>query len=244
MRSRYSIVVLLVLTLVAAPLSRAEIALDKTIDVTSSILPIEQSIKSYATSRAKGMFSHNIWVQNGRMRGGNSVFGWTISGRKFLSTIAWYTSNLDPLPDCDSNSLDCDWLVDRHTTCHLFLFELDTLSLAGAIPLNITRDSQLLKGKPRCQDVKAMSVAQAIPDTMLVTLGYSDSAEPAQARQEPPEFVTTVALHFDPTPGLLRIEQRDHCLGNPNSYKTIAEARKRLRECGAKTIASQRPAAR
>lgn len=239
MRSRYSIFFLLVLTLVAAPLSRAEIALDKTIDVTSSILPLEQSIKSYATSRTKGMFSHNIWVQNGRMRGGNSVFGWRISGRTYLSTIAWYTSNLDPLPDCESNSLDCDWLVARHTTCHLFLFESDTLSLAGTIPLNIARDSRLLTGKPRCQDVKAISVAQVVPDTLLVTLGYSDSAEPAQARDEPPEFVTTVALHIDPTPDVLRLEQRDDCLGNPNGYKTIAAARRRLRECEARTTNPQ-----
>lgn len=244
MRSRYSVVVLLVLTIVAAPLSRAEIALDKTFDVTSSILPIEQSIKTYAASRTQGMFRHNIWVQNGRMRGGNSVFGWMISGRKYLSTIAWYTSNLDPLPDCDSNSLDCDWIVDRHTTCQLFLFESDTLSLAGAIPLYIARDRRLLKGKPRCQDVKAMSVGQVVPDTLLVTLGYSDSAEPAEARNDPPEFVTTVALHFDPTPGVLRIEQRDNCLGNPNGYKTIAAARTRLRECEAGNSGRQKAMAR
>lgn len=240
MRSRYLKVVLLVLTLVAAPLSRAEIALDKTIDVTSSILPIEQSIKSYAAPRAKGMFSHNIWVQNGRMRGGNSVFGWMISGRKYLSTIAWYTSNLDPLSDCDSDSLDCEWIVDRHTTCQLFLFESDTLNLAGAIPLYIARDRRLLKGKPRCQDVKAMSVAQVTPDTLLVTLGYSDSAEPAEARNDPPEFITTVALQFEPTPGVLRIEQRDDCLGNPNGFKTIAAARMRLRECEAGTANRQK----
>lgn len=89
-----------------------------------------------------------------------------------------------------------------------------------------------------------MAVAGAARDTMLITLGYSDSAEPAEARYDPPEFVTTVALHFAPTPGVLRIQQRDDCLGNPNGYKTIAAARKRLRECGAETKSPLRPIAR
>ena len=223
----------------AVPYSKAELALDKTFNVKPAILPIAQSIERYAATRTKGTFKYNIWVQNGRMRGGNSVFAWKISGKSYLSAIAWYTSNLDPLPDCDNNSYDCDWIVDRHTICHIYLFEVDTLDLAGVTALNIVRDPRLLKGKPRCQDVKAMSVADAKPDTLLITLGYSDSAEPAEARYDPPEFITTVALHFDPTPGVLRVEQRDDCLGNPNRFSTIAAARKRLRECEAESSGAQ-----
>ncbi|HJV27659.1 MAG TPA: hypothetical protein VJ673_18370 [Aromatoleum sp.] len=239
MRPQYSIVLPFVLMCLATAHSSAEVVLDKTFDVKPAILPIEKFIKSYATPRAKGTFNYNIWVQNGRMRGGNSVFGWRVSGKRYVSAIAWYTSNLDPLPDCDDNSYDCDWIVDRHTICHLFLFDADTLTLAGVTPLNLARDRRLLKGKPRCQDVKAMSVAEVVPDTMLITLGYSDSAEPAETRYDPPEFVTTVALHFDPTPGVLRVEQRDKCLGNPNGLKTIAAARKKLRECEAEKARAQ-----
>ncbi|WP_128106518.1 hypothetical protein [Azoarcus sp. DN11] len=219
----------------------AEITLDKTLDVKPVIPSIELSIKRYAAPRAKGMFSDNIWVFDGKEDIDNSIFAWTISGKKYLSAAAQYTSNIDPLPDCDSN---CDWMVNSHMVCHLFLFGAGTLSLAEVIPLNIVRDRRLLKGKPRCQSIKAMAVAGAARDVLLITLGYSDSAEPAEARYEPPEFVTTIALHFDSTPGVLRVEQRDDCLGNPNNYKTIAAARKRLRECEATIPRSQEAGAR
>lgn len=228
MRSLYSIIAPFVLFCLAVSQSSAEVALDKTINVEPAIPPIEKSIKSYAAPRAKGMFNDNIWIFDGKDDEDNSIFAWTISGTKYLSAAAQFTSNIDPLPDCDRN---CEWIVNRHMVCHLFLFEADTLNLAGVTPLNIVRDRRLLQGKPRCRSVKAMAVAGTARDTLLITLGYSDSAEPAEGRNDPPEFFTTVALHFDPTPGVLRIEQRDDCLGNPNGYKTIVAARKRLREC-------------
>ncbi|MBD5802130.1 hypothetical protein AZOA_15560 [Azoarcus sp. Aa7] len=220
---------------------RAEVVLDKTFNVEPAIPPIERLIKAYAAPRAMGMFKDNIWVLDGKEDEDNSIFAWKVSGKRYLSAIAQYTPNIAPLPDCDTN---CDWIVNSHTVCHLFLFDADTLNLASVTALNIMRDRSLLEGKTRCRSVKAVAVAGAARDTMLITLGYSDSAEPAEARYDPPEFVTTVALHFDPTPGGLRIEQRDDCLGNPNGYKTIAAARKRLRECGADTTGPVRPTAR
>lgn len=223
--------ILLASLLFASAQLQAEVLIDKKIDVRSAIIPLEKSIKDYAASRALGMFSDSIWVQNERMRGGNSVFGWTISKDKYLSAVAWYTSNLDPLPECDDASVNCKWIMDRHTVCHLFLFHADSLKLADVTPLQILRDDHLLKGKPRCQDVKAMALARVIPETMLVTLGYSDSAMPAEARSEPPEFITTVAVRITSEGGELRVEQQDNCLGNPNRYRTIAAARKRLAEC-------------
>ena len=241
MRPLYSVVVPLALMCLAVSHSSAEVALDKTFNVKPAIPPIEKSIRSYASPRAKGMFSDNIWVFDGREDEDNSIFAWMISSKNYLSAAARYTPNVDPLPDCNTN---CDWIVNSHMVCHLFLFEAYTLTLAAVTPLNIARDSRLLKGKPRCRSIKAMAVAGVARDTLLITLGYSDSAEPAEARYDPPEFVTTVALHVDSTPGVLRVEQRDDCLGNPNGYKTIATARNRLRECEAETTSAQKRGAR
>lgn len=66
---------------------------------------------------------------------------------------------------------------------------------------------------------------------MLITLGYIDSAEPANKNSDPPEFYTTLLLRFKDDNGKLKIEQDDSCLGNPNQYKTVAEARKALSKC-------------
>lgn len=82
-----------------------------------------------------------------------------------------------------------------------------------------------------CLSVKAMAVAKTIPDAMLVTLGYIDSAEPASKNSDPTEFSTTLLLRFKNDNGKLKIEQDDSCLGNPNNYKTIAAARKALSTC-------------
>ncbi|BAL26776.1 hypothetical protein [Azoarcus sp. KH32C] len=230
MRSQCSLALLVVLMCLCISRSNAEIALDKAFNDTSAIPLIENSIKNYAAPRAKGMFSDNIGIFDGKEDEDNSIFAWRISGKRYLSAIGRYTPDIAPLSDCDTN---CDWIVNSHLVCHLFLFGADTLSLASVTPLNIVHDRSLLRGKTRCSSVKAMAVAGAARDSLLITLGYSDSAEPAEARYDPPEFITTVALHFDPTPGVLRVEQRDDCLGNPNGYQTIAAARKRLRECEA-----------
>ena len=240
MRNLYTLAFSLAFMCLTVSQPRAEVSLDKTLNVESAIPYIKRLIKAYAAPRAMGMFKDNIWVFDGAEDEDNSIFAWNISGKRYLSAIGQYTPNIAPLQGCDTN---CDWIVNSHTVCHLFLFEADTLNLASVTALNIMRDRSLLKGKTRCRSVKAMAVAGASRENMLITLGYSDSAEPAEARYDPPEFITTIVLHLNPTPGVLRIEQRDDCLGNPNGYKTIAAARKRLRECDAQTAGREQPTA-
>ncbi|MDE2439867.1 MAG: hypothetical protein KGP14_02490 [Betaproteobacteria bacterium] len=108
------------------------------------------------------------------------------------------------------------------------------LVLKAVAPLDIKRDSQVLLGKPLCRSNMPMSIAKEIPDSMLIVLGYSDSAVQANPRNDPPEFVTTVLLHFNAEGEKLRIEQDDSCLGNPNKYATIAVARKALKQYAVK----------
>lgn len=78
-----------------------------------------------------------------------------------------------------------------------------------------------------------MAVAKIVPDAMLVTLSYIDSAAPADPRNELIEFYTTVLMRFRDDNGTLVVEQDDRCLGNPNKLKTIVAARKALKKCNA-----------
>jgi hypothetical protein len=73
-----------------------------------------------------------------------------------------------------------------------------------------------------------MAIAKEVPDAMLITLGYSDSAVPPDRDNPAQEFITTVLLRFSEQNGKLKIEQDDRCLENPSPFKTIAAARKAL----------------
>ena len=110
------------------------------------------------------------------------------------------------------------------------MFNGDDLKLQNVTRRNIVRDKKQLVGLPRC-GISAMAVAKVLPDAMLITMEYSDSAEPADKHSEPPYFYTTALLRFSEVNGKLKIEQDDTCLGNPNKYKTIAAARKALAKC-------------
>lgn len=114
--------------------------------------------------------------------------------------------------------------------------------IAGYTPIDIARSEALLKGKPFCYQVLAMSAPQNIPDSMLITLTYIDSAAPADPHSDPKEFPMTVLLHFKrENDGKLNITQDDRCLGNPNHYATIASARKALASEQCKRVMSARP---
>lgn len=164
-------------------------------------------------------------------------FAWLFNGKQLLSMIGSFTPEITPLEDCKPPAdypfpkSYCDWRRTGFKVCHLFMFNGQTLKQESVTRLNITRDKKQLAGLPRCRTVQAMAVAKVIPDAMLITLGYIDSAEPANKNSDPPEFYTTLLLHFKDDNGKLKIEQDDSCLGNPNQYKTIAEARKALTKC-------------
>lgn len=164
-------------------------------------------------------------------------FAWLFNGRRLYSLVGSFTPEIAPLEDCKPSPDElnpgrrCDWRREGFLVCHLFMFDGQSLKLENVTRLNITRDKRVLKGLPRCHTVQAMSVAKVVPDAMLITLGYIDSAEPAEKSYDPPEFFTTLLLRFKDDNGKLKIEQDDSCLGNPNKYTTIAAARRALAAC-------------
>ncbi|WP_157662623.1 hypothetical protein [Sulfuriferula sp. AH1] len=196
----------------------------------------EKIVRPYGNSHSAAFPNHAPKGTFTYYEGSN--FNWTFNSLNYLSNIASFVPDATPLEDCKPDPLNpldhhCDWIRERNWVCHLFMFNSD-LSLVTVTPLNINRRKEQLIGKPFCQNVKAMSVAKVIPDAMLITLGYSDSNEPADPRYAPPEFITTFLLRFSDQNGKLQIEQDDSCLGNPNNYKTIAAARNALKQCASK----------
>lgn len=164
--------------------------------------------------------------------GDPAYFSWLFNGNQYYSALV--SINSDPVPLADYKHEDDNPLTDmsfhinaRQLTCHLFMLNPD-LSINTVFPINIVRVKGRLVGKPRCSYVKAMAIAKAVPDAMLITLGYSDSAAPADKNDPPREFITTVLLRFSEQNGKLKIEQDDRCLENPSPFKTIVAARKAL----------------
>lgn len=167
----------------------------------------------------------------------NSNFAWTFNKISLYSNISAFNPEIISLDDCKP-ALDtalptahCDWISYRYSVSHLFLFNAKNLKLESVTRLNITRDTSLLEGLPRFNSIQAMAVAKIVPDAMLITLGYIDSAAPADPRNPAPEFNTTLLVRFHSENGKLIVEQDDSCLGNPNRLKTIAAARKALVKC-------------
>jgi hypothetical protein len=225
-----------------APTANAELVINSSVSsvaVKAKLTPLfETVIRPYGDAhsapfpylggvKGKGTFTY--------YEGSN--FEWVFNDGRYLSDIAAFVPDATQLEDCKpdkENPLDthCDQIRERHWVCHLFMFDSD-LALAAVSRIEVGRDRRRLIGKPFCQSVKAMSVAKEVPDAMLITLGYSDSAEPADPRNDSKEFVSTVLLRFSTDAGKLKIEQDDSCLGNPNKYATIVSARKALKTCAA-----------
>lgn len=193
-----------------------------------------------------------------KYRDATTLYTLRTNGREYLAAIVAYNPLLKAeshcKPDDSANPTGhCDWIAQGALTCHLFLFDLQSRQLESVTPLNITRDSRLLPGQkmrnfwyydekhagdprqiegwPRCDKVLAVAPAKVVSDALLFTLGYSDSAAPADPRNEPPEFRTTVLVLLRQSQGKLQIIQEDSCLGNPNMLSSIAAARKTLSAC-------------
>ena len=220
--------------------SHAELQLDlskKPKQVEATLRPLFESVVRPYGDRHSPDFGLP-WGKNGTSttyEGSN--FLWEFNGMGLFSNIGSFTPEIVQLEDCKSDSdklyrgHGCDWRRNRFNVCHLFLFNSKDLKLESVTRLDIVRYKKQLVGLPLCYGPQAMSVAKTVPDAMLVTLEYSDSAEPADPRNDPPSFFSTVLLRFRNENGKLKIEQDDSCLGNPNKYKTIAAARKALEAC-------------
>ena len=238
--NRILILILLSASWVGGSLSHAELLLDtskKPKQVEKTLKPMFESvIRPYGDKHSADFGGPH--GKQGTYDSENSKFSWIFNRRHLLSSIGSYTPEIAPLEDCvpDPNVIGpCEWRRERFLVCHLFMFNGDDLKLANVARLNIVRDKKQLVGLPLCYGASAMAVAKIIPDAMLITMEYSDSAEPADKHFDPPYFYTTVLLRFSDKNGKLKIEQDDSCLGNPNTYKTIAAARKALKQCSQAT---------
>lgn len=228
--------------------AHAELTLDRSVIPTQALTRLEpvidQIVKPYADAHtpvwpggSKG-YKAPYNIDGTAMYEDPAYFAWLYNGHQYFSAVVSINSDSAPLANYkheDNNPLtDMSFHINaRQLTCHLFMLNPD-LSINTVLPINIVRVESQLVGKPRCSYVKAMAIAREVPDAMLITLGYSDSAAPADKDYPPREFITTALLRFSEQGGKLKIEQDDSCLGNPNKYKTIAAARKALSQCAGK----------
>lgn len=196
--------------------------------------------------------------KNAKYKEASTLYTLKNNGREYLAAIIAYNPLLKPEPHCELDDSanptgHCDWVAQRALTCHLFLFDSQSRKLESVTPLNITRDPRPLSGEkmrsfwyydekhagdprqiegwPRCNNVLAVAPAKDVSDALLFTLGYSDSAAPADPRNDPPEFRTTILVLLRQNHGKLQLIQEDSCLGNPNMVSTIGAARKALKAC-------------
>jgi hypothetical protein len=148
---------------------------------------------------------------------GDSQFAWIYKGKTYLSSLVSFERK-------DAIKLENQDIVQ------IFMFNPD-ITVAAISFLKINKNKQI-KGQPNLLQVKAMGVAKNVPDAMLITVDYYDSAKFLAGQNDDfPVFTSTLLVRFSDENGKLKIQQDDSCLGNPNNYKTIAAARKALTEC-------------
>ena len=109
--------------------------------------------------------------------------------------------------------------------------------LVAVQPLKISQPATM-KGKPACYDILAMAPASVVKDGMLIVASYHDSTWSCSngpmcaADIEKPELlpITFLVRFTKDADGKLVLSQDITCLGNPNNYRSIAEARKALKQ--------------
>ncbi|MDR3566379.1 MAG: hypothetical protein P4N59_33815 [Negativicutes bacterium] len=149
---------------------------------------------------------------------GDSQFSWMFNNKKYYSSLVSFEKK-DALKN------------ENQDIAQLFMFNQDR-TIASISPITIKKQNAKKSGIPFFLEVKAMAIAKATPDTMLIIIGYIDSKKYlADPHGDLPESTSTILLHFSDESGKLKIEQDDNCLGNPNKYSTIAGARKALKQC-------------
>lgn len=224
--------------------ANAEIKLDKSVPQKHTLQVIKpmkkETIWPYAKENTFVFRKDTSIPYRPNFSAGNdrrSVFPWLFDSQRYYSYILAYVPDNDPIEGCENYSRDdinsegpeCHWINARHHVCHLFMMT-EQGQIAGIGRIQIARDKSLIKGKPFCYDVKAMTAPKEITDTMLISVSYIDSAAPADPRVDPDEFPMTVLMRFKQEPdGKLSITQDEKCLPNPNRIPNIAAARKELK---------------
>ena len=188
-----------------------------------------------------------------------TLYALNFNGQDYLAAVIAFNPLLTAENHCKPNDSfiptgHCEKVARQQLTCHLFLFEPKTVQLQSVTPLHIVRDPSPRPGKkersfqnydssfpndprqiegwPRCISLLAVAPAKMVPDSILFTLGYNDSAAPINKFDELPLFNTSILLSLQTdAQGKLQVIQNEYCLGNPNTYSSIAAARKALAAC-------------
>ena len=115
--------------------------------------------------------------------------------------------------------------------CHVFVFD-EAFKEVGFHTIEIKEAAPYF-----CNAVLAVGVGDKARNELLVTVQYFFiERKPAAKMSEigADWKRMTVALRLKAEGGRVLIEQDDRCLGNPNTIDTVADARRRLKQCAQK----------
>lgn len=207
-----------------------------------------------------------------KFQNAETLYDLIFDGRPYIAGVASYVPLLKPVSSCvpsetGVSSEYCRKLAENNLVCHIFLFDFQTHEIAavGAMPIErdnrplpggkkrswinydpkFPNDPRQIEGWPRCREVLAVAPAKVIPNALLITLSYLDSAASISKygyEDDESKFTTTVLLRFSASSnGKVQITADQRCLGNPNTIKSIAAARKTLAKCEADSTQSNHP---
>lgn len=201
-------------------------------------------------------------LTNTGFQNAETLYELVFDGRTYIAGVASYVPMLRAVPDCVPSETgmaeeQCQRMAENHRVCHLFLFDFQTheITAVGAMPIErdnrpmpgvkkrswvrydpkYPNDPRQIEGWPRCREVLAVAPAKVIPNALLITLSYLDSAASVSkygVEDDESKFTTTVLLRFSAaSSGKVEITEDQRCLGNPNTITAIAAARKALAKC-------------
>ena len=204
-------------------------------------------------------------LTNTKFANAETLYTITFDSKNYIAGIGSYVPVLKATPDCGPAEADgtnyCRRIAENNLVCHLFLFDPQTHAViaVGAMPIErdnrampgvkkrswvhfdpkYPNDPRQMEGWPRCHVVSAVGSARVIPNALLITLHYIDSAESISkyGKDQQNFYTTTALLRFSTDElGNVQIKQDQSCLGNPNTITSISAARKVLAACEAASV--------
>lgn len=194
-------------------------------------------------------------LTNTKFQNAETLYELTFNGKTYIAGVASYVPMLRAVPDCVPSEagiteVECQRMAESSRVCHLFLFDAQDYEIraVGAMPIErlsrpvprgqkpkYPNDAGQIEGWPRCREVLALAPAKVIPNALLITLSYLDSAVNISkygVEDEESKFTTTVLMRFKgPSGGSVQMSVDQSCLGNPNKIASIVDARKALAKC-------------
>lgn len=199
-------------------------------------------------------------LTNTKFANAETLYTLTFDGRNYIAGVGSYVPLLKAAPGCGPVEADgtdyCKRIAENNLVCHLFLFDPQTHAVmaVGAMPIErdnrpmpgvkrrswvhfdpkYPNDPRQVEGWPRCHVVSAVASAKVVPNSLLISLNYIDSAESISkyGKDQQNFYTTTALLRFSTDEqGKVKITQDQSCLGNPNTHASINAARKALAAC-------------